>query len=109
MVVKSQEGTTHCDPKVTTKYGVAILFLIDMLEIRSWTCNSAQLAFSLESLQNFLDNIIEHGGAFAYIVLNYHLITNQKLFKRPINWIVLELDDDVIEVHSVLGPAIGFW
>ena len=90
-------------------YGVVILLLIDMPEIQSWTCNGALVAFSLESLQNFLDNIIEHGGAFAYIVLTYHLITNQKLFKRPINWIFLELDDDVIEVHTVLGPVIGFW
>ena len=45
-------------------YGV----LIDMPEIQSWTCNGAQVAFSLESLQslkNILDKVNEHGGTFG--------------------------------------------
>ena len=49
-------------------YGVAILPLIDMLEVQSWTRNCTQVAGSLESLQslpNFLDNVNEHGGAFG--------------------------------------------
>ena len=31
------------------------------------------------------------------------------MFKKPANWNFLELDDDVIDAHSVLGPVIGFW
>ena len=49
-------------------YGVAILPLIDMPEFQSWTLNGTQVAGSLESvqsLQNILDKVNEHGGAFA--------------------------------------------
>ena len=49
-------------------YGVAILPLIDMLEFQIWTRKGTQVAGSLESLQslqNFLDNVNEHGGAFG--------------------------------------------
>ena len=86
-------------------YGVAILLLIDM---QSWTCDCAQVACSLELLQNLLDKHNEHGDLFGYIVMHYHLISNQKLFKRPTSWNFLELDDDVIEAHFVLGQVIGF-
>ena len=40
---------------------------------------------SLESLQNFY-KLNYFGGAFGYIVMNYLLIPNRNLFKRPINW-----------------------
>ena len=49
-------------------YGVAKLPLIDMLDVQSWTRNGTQVAGSIESLQslqNFLDNVNEHGGAFG--------------------------------------------
>ena len=64
MVVNSQERTAHYDPEVMPMYGV----LIDMPEIQSWTCNGAQVAFSLESLQSpkkILDKVNEHGGTFG--------------------------------------------
>ena len=46
-------------------YGVAILPLIDMPEVHSWTRNGTQVDGSFKSLQNFLDKFNEHGGAFA--------------------------------------------
>ena len=49
-------------------YGVAILPLIDMLEVQSWTRNCTQVACSLESLQslqNILDKVNDYGGALG--------------------------------------------
>ena len=68
MVVKSQERTAHCDPEVMPMSGEAIPLLIDMPKNQNWTCNGAQVAFSLESLQSlriFLAKVNEHGCAFG--------------------------------------------
>ena len=80
-------------------YGMAILLLIDVSEVQSWTCDGAQVACSLESLQNFLDKLNEHGDLFGLFVMNKHLFTNRKFFKRPTNWNFLELDDDVLKLN----------
>ena len=84
---------------------MAILPLIDMLEVQSWTRNGTQVASSPELLQNLQDKLNYNDGAFGYIVMNYHLITNQKLFKKLD---FFKIDDNVIEAQSVLGPIIGF-
>ena len=68
MVVKSRETTTLCDPEVMPMSGEALPLLIDMLENQSWTCNGAQVAFSLESLQSqriIPPKVNEHGCAFG--------------------------------------------
>ena len=82
-----------------SQYGMAILLLIDMPEVQNWTCDGVQVACSLESLQNLLDKLIENGDLFGLFVMNYHLITNRKFFKRPTNPNFLELDDDVLKLN----------
>ena len=55
-------------------------FVVGLVIVHSWR-------LALNHYKTFLDKLNEHGGAFGYIVLNYHLITKQKMFKRPKNWI----------------------
>ena len=65
MVIKSEEKTSHCGSEGKPLYGVAILPLINMPEVQSWTRNGTQVDGSFESLQNSLDNFNEHGFLFA--------------------------------------------
>ena len=91
-------------------YRVAVLPLIDMLEDQNmthkWYADDGNVTGSIESVRIVLDKLYEHGGAFGYDVIKYHLITKPE-FAHKANKDFSGLDVDVFEGHRVLGSVIG--
>ena len=97
-VIKFQEGTTQDDPITMAIYGLAILLLINMLEVQK--SDDGNVPGSLESLRIVLDKLKEHVGAFSYNVIKCHFIKNPESAQEA-NKTFPALDVDVINVHRV--------
>ena len=78
--------------------------IVSFLSIQ-WYADDGNVAGSLESLRIVLDKLYEHGGAFGYNVIKFHLITKPQ-FVQKANKVFSGLDVDVIEGHRVLGSVI---